>query len=318
MTIADPRADEKTLWVQAKRAVLAILRVQPAKDLVEALMMPVTRDHEAIWVEIIENEMINNHKQQNRRMPSQANAEYRLEDVREYVLSAHYALLLLVLIIPIYRLPFREVKAHAIQYLLELEKLGRITRDDGYQGILNAIAGDVRSKHRKRLQRQQERASMADALKTLGERKKGYEEQIKSYNDYVEGAMKTMQKSGKGFVFLSPLYKGRRLILRRAQLEAVHHALHQAVLPSPRPTKVGQAAAVRLVQVQRARLIRQGHPALDRPVLAAAVRQARHYHLVQPGWRVYYGGPEQCARDHEPHGDDGPAHGGPPAGAVRQ
>jgi Ras GTPase-activating-like protein IQGAP2/3 len=95
-------------------------------------------------------------------------------------------------------LTFREVKAHAIYFLLELEKLGKITRDDGYQGILNAIAGDVRSKHRKRIQRQQEMGSMNDALKDLAERKKGYEEQIKSYNDYVESAMKTMQKSGKG------------------------------------------------------------------------------------------------------------------------
>jgi Ras GTPase-activating-like protein IQGAP2/3 len=57
--------------------------VQPAKDLVEALMMPVTREHEAIWEEIVENEMIMDHKQRNRRMPSQANAEYRLEDIRE-------------------------------------------------------------------------------------------------------------------------------------------------------------------------------------------------------------------------------------------
>jgi Ras GTPase-activating-like protein IQGAP2/3 len=100
------------------------------------------------------------------------------------------------------RLPFNEVKAHAIYYLLELEKLGKITREDGYQGILNAIAGDVRSKHRKRIQRQQERDSMQQALRSLGDRKKNYEEQIKSYNDYVEGAMKTMQKSGKGYASL--------------------------------------------------------------------------------------------------------------------
>ena len=70
-----------------------------------------------------------------------------------------------------------------------------MTRDDGYQGILNAIAGDVRSKHRKRLQRQQELKSMADALKHLSESKKHYEEQIKSYNNYVETAMATMQKA---------------------------------------------------------------------------------------------------------------------------
>lgn len=178
--VRDPRAEEKTLWVQAKRGVLAILRVQPAKDLVEALMMPVSEEHEETWIEIVENEMIMDHKQgRDRRQPSQAGGEYRLEDIRS--------------------LSFREVKAHAIYFLLELEKIGKITRDDGYQGILNAIAGDVRSKHRKRLQRQQEMSSMNGALKDLAERKKGYEEQIKSYNDYVESAMKTMQKSGKGW-----------------------------------------------------------------------------------------------------------------------
>lgn len=87
------------------------------------------------------------------------------------------------------------MKAHAIYYLLELEKKGKVTRDDGYQDILNAIAGDVRSKHRKRLQRQQELSSMQEMLQHLGERKKRYEEQIKSYNLYVEAAMAAMQKS---------------------------------------------------------------------------------------------------------------------------
>jgi Ras GTPase-activating-like protein IQGAP2/3 len=92
---------------------------------------------------------------------------------------------------------FREVKAHAIFYLIELEKAGKITRTDGYQGILNAIAGDVRSKHRKRLQRQQEMGSMHQALKDLAERKKYFQEQINSYHDYVEESMRTMQR-GKG------------------------------------------------------------------------------------------------------------------------
>ena len=40
----DPHAEEKALWVQAKRAVLAILRVQPAKDLVECLMQSILMD----------------------------------------------------------------------------------------------------------------------------------------------------------------------------------------------------------------------------------------------------------------------------------
>ena len=95
------------------------------------------------------------------------------------------------------RQSFRDVKAHAIFFLLELEKQGKVTRQDGYQGILDAIAGDVRSKHRKRIQRQQEKASMREALSHLKERRNHFEEQIKSYHDYVEGAMATMQR-GKG------------------------------------------------------------------------------------------------------------------------
>ena len=99
----------------------------------------------------------------------------------------------------LYSMTFREVKAHAIYFLLELEKLGKITRMDGYQGILNAIAGDVRSKNRRRVQRLHEKESLEESLKHLAERKKYFEEQIRQYHDYVETAMNTMQR-GKGCV----------------------------------------------------------------------------------------------------------------------
>ncbi|KAI0638045.1 hypothetical protein C8Q77DRAFT_1214962 [Trametes polyzona] len=176
--VKDPGADEKALWVQAKRAVLAILRVQPAKDLVESLMQPVTDEHEFVWEGILE-EMEQDQLRHQRRMPSTTGADsaYRLEDIRS--------------------MTFREVKAHAIYFLLELEKQGKITRMDGYQGILNAIAGDVRSKNRRRVQRLQEKESLEESLKHLAERKKYFEEQIRQYHDYVETAMNTMQR-GKG------------------------------------------------------------------------------------------------------------------------
>ncbi|KAG6861600.1 hypothetical protein C0995_014507 [Termitomyces sp. Mi166 len=175
----DPHAEEKTLWVQAKRGVLAILRVQPAQDLLESLMRPVTEKDEAMWEEILEVEMENEQMRHPRRQASTfaPDAVYRLEDIRS--------------------LKFAAVKALAISNLLDLEKQGRISREDGFQGILDAIAGDVRSKHRKRLQRQQEMQSMNEALRHLAERKKYFEEQIDSYHNYVETAMTTMQR-GKG------------------------------------------------------------------------------------------------------------------------
>ncbi|KAF8175380.1 hypothetical protein BJ912DRAFT_988665 [Pholiota molesta] len=175
-----PHAEEKTLWVQAKRGVLAILRVQPAQDLLESLMRPVTENDEILWEDILDAEIENELRQMPRRQPSQvaADAAYRLEDIRS--------------------LKFAAVKALAIQNLLELEKQNKITREDGFQGILNAIAGDVRSKHRKRLQRQQEMESMNEALRQLAERKKYLEEQMDTYHSfYAETHISTMAK-GKG------------------------------------------------------------------------------------------------------------------------
>ena len=89
------------------------------------------------------------------------------------------------------------MKHSALSNILDLERLGKITREDNFQGILNAIAGDVRSKHRKRIQRQQEMKNMREALRQLAERRKAFLEQIDSYHKYVESAMETMQK-GKG------------------------------------------------------------------------------------------------------------------------
>ncbi|KAG9120291.1 hypothetical protein FRC07_004278, partial [Ceratobasidium sp. 392] len=177
--VKDPHAEEKAIWVQAKRGVLAILRVQPAKDLVESLMQPVTENDEYTWEDIVDKELVTDRMLQKRRLPSQGaqDSAYRLEDIRT--------------------LSFREVKARAIQYLLELEKRGKVTRTDGYQGILNAIAGDVRSKHRKRVQRKAEMDNMREALNHLKERKRAFEEQIASYHRYVDSAMNTMQR-GKG------------------------------------------------------------------------------------------------------------------------
>ncbi|KAJ3515338.1 hypothetical protein NLJ89_g1823 [Agrocybe chaxingu] len=182
--VQDPHAEEKTLWVQAKRGVLAILRVQPAQDLLESLMRPVTENDEILWEEILDAEIENEMRQIPRRQPSTVanDSAYRLEDIRS--------------------LKFAAVKALAISHLLELEKQGKVTREDGFQGILNAIAGDVRSKHRKRLQRQQEMTSMNEALHELAERKKYFEEQLDSYRVVVETAMNTMQR-GKGEILLS-------------------------------------------------------------------------------------------------------------------
>lgn len=81
---SDPHAEEKTLWVQAKRGVLAILRVQPGADLFESLMRPVTENDEILWEDIVDAEIENEKSKHPRRQPSAVgpDAAYRLEDIR--------------------------------------------------------------------------------------------------------------------------------------------------------------------------------------------------------------------------------------------
>ena len=92
----DPHAEEKTLWVQAKRGVLAILRVQPAQDLLGSLMRPVTEDDELLWEDILETEIQNEARQAPRRQPSAIAAEsaYRLEDIRSLVVLPFHAIII--------------------------------------------------------------------------------------------------------------------------------------------------------------------------------------------------------------------------------
>ncbi|KAJ7068257.1 ras GTPase-activating protein, partial [Mycena amicta] len=187
--VSDPRAEENTLWVQAKRAVLAVLRVHPAQNLTESLLRPVTEEDLLIWDEIRFAEAEHEQVTHSRRQPSAfaGDAAYKLDDIRSE--------------------NFNTVKAQAISYLLKLETAGKISRQDGFQGILNAIALDVRSKHRKRIQRQQEMESMQEALKQLAKSKKQLEEQIQSYHSYAAAAMQNMQQNAQKKRWVVPFTK---------------------------------------------------------------------------------------------------------------
>lgn len=56
MVSLDPQAQERAqieaLWVSTKRFVLAILKVQPGEDLLQALEAPVDEEHEELWYQI--------------------------------------------------------------------------------------------------------------------------------------------------------------------------------------------------------------------------------------------------------------------------
>jgi Ras GTPase-activating-like protein IQGAP2/3 len=61
--------------------------------------------------------------------------------------------------------------------------------------VLNAIALDIRTKSRRRVQRQRELEGVRLTLSNLHEKAKYLEQQRKSYDDYIEQAMSTLQKN---------------------------------------------------------------------------------------------------------------------------
>ncbi len=65
--------------------------------------------------------------------------------------------------------------------MLELEKLGRVARVDNFQDIVNAVATDIRNKHRKRMVRQREIKAMESTITSLDDKHKYLEQQLSAF-----------------------------------------------------------------------------------------------------------------------------------------
>jgi Ras GTPase-activating-like protein IQGAP2/3 len=110
-------------------------------------------------------------------------------------------------IIDIASMSYAELKRTALENILRLEQAGRLTRHNHYQDLLNAIAVDIRTKHRRRIQRQRELEGVRLTLARLNDQALYLEQQLKTYNDYIEQAMVTLQNKKGKKRFLMPFTK---------------------------------------------------------------------------------------------------------------
>lgn len=77
---------------------------------------------------------------------------------------------------------------------MALVELGRLSREDHFEGLLVSIASDIREKHRLRQKRKVDMRSMSEAHAHLSEKRQNFEEQIQSYHDYIDSAMAALQQ----------------------------------------------------------------------------------------------------------------------------
>jgi len=92
------------------------------------------------------------------------------------------------------RLQFHEVKSRAIEFCLKLERTGRLSRDDQFEGLLVSIAGDIRQKHHLRKMQRQNAVAMERAYDDMRKKHADHEEQIKSYHQFIDSSMASLQK----------------------------------------------------------------------------------------------------------------------------
>lgn len=179
--INDPEAEVKALFMETKRCVLYIIRVQTGANLLEILVKPITDEDEIKWQQILRDDFMNDNK--TRGAYSDAN------------------------MVDVTRMSYHELKRTALENVMRLEKWGRISKHNYYQDVLNAIAVDIRSKSRRRVQRQRELDGVRMTLSNLHDKAKYLEQQRKSYDDYIEQAMATLQNKKGKKRFLLPFTK---------------------------------------------------------------------------------------------------------------
>lgn len=168
----DPEADVKALFMETKRCILYIIRVQTGTTLLDILVKPISQEDEKKWRVVLREDF------------ASGNTKGAYSDTNMVDLTA---------------MSYYDLKRTALENILRLEQMGRISKHNQYQDVLNAIAVDIRTKSRRRVQRQRELEGVRMTLSNLHEKAKYLDQQRKSYDDYIEQAMKTLQAK-KGYV----------------------------------------------------------------------------------------------------------------------
>lgn len=171
--VDDPEAEIKALFMETKRCVLYIIRVQSGTNLLEILVKPISPEDERKWDMVLREDFAGHDHTKG------AYSDANMVDVT--------------------RMSYYELKRTALENVMRLEHMGRISKHNFYQDVLNAIALDIRTKSRRRVQRQRELEGVRLTLGNLHQKAKYLEQQRKSYDDYIEQAMATLQKN-KGYV----------------------------------------------------------------------------------------------------------------------
>ncbi|KAL7293724.1 hypothetical protein TKK_0012795 [Trichogramma kaykai] len=96
--------------------------------------------------------------------------------------------------------------------LKKLELYGLVSRDNGYQAIVTAVAKDLANKSRYHILREKELKTLRNTKQRLDEKTKYYEEQVQFYSEYIKKCLENLSAGKKS---LHDVKTGNKSGLRR-------------------------------------------------------------------------------------------------------
>ena len=183
----DPDADINHLFMETKRCILYIIRVQNGGSLMEIMVKPITEEDHLRWDALVAEE------QASMRSSHSGNRHSRAYTDTTGSSSDHGANLA-----DLATLSYPELKGIALENILTLEQHGRLSRGNNYQDLLNDIALDIRQKHKRRIQRAREADHVRQTLAALDEKSRYLDEKLDIFNKTFEMGLTTLQAKSQG------------------------------------------------------------------------------------------------------------------------
>lgn len=227
--IEDPEAEVNSLLVSTKRCLIYVLRVQSGANLMDVLVAPVEPFHEEKYRTILAEEKLARERKKKRKLEERRKslaatkktlAQYNpylpisatnvppnqrkktaegedevIEDVEledDKIETAAFGANEHGLG-DLNSITYSELKRLTLEKVLQLEAMGKVSRHDQYQSLLNSIAFDIKSKRDRRAIRAQEMETVKHTLQSLADKENYLQTKLKTYSNYIEQAMLTLQ-----------------------------------------------------------------------------------------------------------------------------
>lgn len=166
------QSKKRMLISKAKIYILYLINIQLGNDLLELLIQGITQEHELAFKRMVRSQCeIGSTK-------SHVGQDY-----------AHHEQLLSI--------SFAELKQNLLKLLLELENLGEIQRSNSYQGIINQLVLDIKTKGQKRDFRKNQLSLSGETVQRLKKKKEVLEKQLNDYNQHIDHMLETLQLKPK-------------------------------------------------------------------------------------------------------------------------